>query len=274
MKPLERLEKASIAFLEATKVLKREKELIPIEKTLEKKMAVIFRKQGKAFIAAFEKYSGLFTEAFPSTDMNSLFDGMEAGTAEDMTLAIKAGTSTAYTAGIDGVSIAGYAMSFTVKHPDAMKWLEEHAAEMVTKIDETTRETIGSLVTQGMEEGWSYGKTAKEITSRFEEFAVGKPQAHIDSRAHLVAVTESGNAYEQGARDSMDVLRAQGLEVEKSWNTVGDDLVTDECLANEAEGWIPIDDEFSSGDLNPLRFPGCRCNCTYQVAGAAGAEVA
>ncbi|GAH30166.1 unnamed protein product, partial [marine sediment metagenome] len=47
---------------------------------------------------------------------------------------------------------------------------------------------IAKVVTKGVGEGQSYDKVAREIKSRFNQFAVGKPQLHIQSRAHLVAV--------------------------------------------------------------------------------------
>lgn len=262
-------------LLEAVRVLNREKVLAKIEKKLEKQMQVLFRKQGRLFRERLKKYQGQFTESLADADLADILDSVGNDSADEMHQIIHVANSTAYGWGIDAASDIGHVISFKVGHPEAMKWLDEHAAEMVTKIDETTRGYISGVVQQGVEEGWSYSRMAREISGRYEEFAVGMPQGHIESRAYLVAVTETGNAYEQGHRDSMDVLTSQGLNVEKSWNTMGDDLVTEECAANEDAGWIPIDEDFPSGDQQPLRFPGCRCNATYQVAGAGegGSEV-
>jgi hypothetical protein len=89
---------------------------------------------------------------------------------------------------------------------------------------------------------------------------MGMPQQHIDSRAHLVAVTETGNAYAEGQLEVAQELAAAGIEMEKAWITVGDDRVTEGCRENEAAGWIGLDDPFPSGHQRPLRFPGCRCD--------------
>ena len=103
------------------------------------------------------------------------------------------------------------------------------------------------------------------IRDRFEEFAVGKPQLHIESRAHLIAVTEVGEAYSAGSLAAGEALEEAGVAMEKSWSTVGDDRVSAGCLGNEDAGWIPLNDDFPSGHQRPLRFPGCRCDLLMQA---------
>lgn len=151
-------------------------------------------------------------------------------------------------------------LSFDLANPRAVQYLRDYGARQVTRINESTRDQLQKLITQAIDEGWSYNKTAEAIIDRFDGFANGMPQQHIDSRAHLVAVTETGNAYAEGnlivARDLQDA----GLTMEKAWSTVGDSRVTEECKANEDAGWIGIDKEFPSGHQRPLRFPGCRCD--------------
>lgn len=44
------------------------------------------------------------------------------------------------------------------------------------------------------------------------------------------------------------------------------------CLANESEGWIPLEDSFSSGDLIPVSHPGCYCSIDLKAG--AGAKAA
>lgn len=154
--------------------------------------------------------------------------------------------------------------------PEAVSYLQQHGASMVTKIDETTRGYIKTQVQRALDEGWSYNRTAKAITNRYKDFAIGKPQLHIQSRAHLVAITEVGNAYEQGGWEVAQYLQSQGLPMEKYWSNVGDDKVSDGCLENTAAGWIPLNDPFPSGHMRPLRFPGCRCGALYQRIGVRG----
>ena len=158
----------------------------------------------------------------------------------------------------------GFEIDFDLDHPRAVEYLEKHAAEAVTQINDTTRDRIGNIVTQGLDEGWSYQKMADEIENRFEEFAVGRPQEHIRSRAEHVAVTETANAYESGLNEVAGEMKKQGLEMEKYWENVGDNKVSDGCQENTNAGWIPYDESFPSGDQHSPRFPGCRCSILYR----------
>lgn len=163
---------------------------------------------------------------------------------------------------------AGVAVSFTLKNPRAVSFLAEYGAQRVTMINETTRQYIKTVITQGVEEGWSYDKTAKAITERYSEFAVGKPQQHIKSRAHLISITECGEAYVEGNMEVAQDLEDAGLTMVKKWSTVGDSKVSDGCRDNEAVGWIPLNQAFPSGHQRPLRFPGCRCDLMTKRADA------
>lgn len=152
-------------------------------------------------------------------------------------------------------------ISFDLANPRAVAYLEQYGAERVTMVNDTTREVIKGIVAQGVDEGWSYDQTAKAITDRFAEFADGRPQEHIDSRAHLVAVTEAGEAYEAGNHMAAEELAASGIEMEHFWLTVGDDKVdVPDCLTNQEQGWIPLAQAFQSGHPHPLAHPACRCS--------------
>ena len=80
------------------------------------------------------------------------------------------------------------------------------------------------------------------------------PVSYTHLRAH-----ETGNAYEEATLIQSQSLQSAGLPMEKYWLTSHDDRVSDGCMENEDVGWIPLDDAFPSGDMRPLRFPGCRC---------------
>ena len=49
----------------------------------------------------------------------------------------------------------------------------------------------------------------------------------------------------------------------KKWITVGDERVSDMDIDNQAQGWIKIDEAFSSGNQNPPSHPNCRCTLAY-----------
>ncbi len=219
-------------FLEAA----GEAEKARIEAELEKAAGQAFGQSGEAFGEA----------AKTGTDIAAATEAALDAGRPALTEAIQTATEAAIQLGMaDQASALG--ISFDLKNPRAVAYAQEHAAAIVTKIDEETRRQIHDLVVQGTEEGWSYDRIAKEITARFAQFAEGKPQEHIDSRAHLVAVTEVGNAYEEGNLIAAQGLASAGLEMEKMWETVGDNRVSEGCRENQMAGWIPLDQPFPSG---------------------------
>ena len=117
------------------------------------------------------------------------------------------------------------------------------------------------MITTGLDEGWSYSQTAREIRKLYDGPISTK-------RAQLIATHEAAQAYEAGNRAFADTLKDDGIIMEKMWTTSHDDRVSDGCEVNEADGWIPIDQPHSSGHQEPPRFPGCRCYEQYRQAKA------
>lgn len=156
--------------------------------------------------------------------------------------------------------------AFSLKNPRAVAYLEQHGAALVTKINDETKAQMRTLLTQAVDEGWSYTRTAKAIKEQFDGFAGLKPQQHIRDRATLVAVTEAGQAYEEGSLIVAKGLGESGIPMQKYWRTSGDERVSDGCKDNQAAGWIGLEELFPSGHERPLRFPGCRCSAKYQRA--------
>lgn len=213
-------------------------------------------------------------ESIEGGDLDSVFEKAAKKTLKLFLDPLAAAAGAALESGaLALVGRLGIAYAFDLKNPRAVAYLK--TAEMLVKqLNETTKEDLRTTVLYGLENGWSYQKTARSLQERFKgyydpgswwNFDSPRPQGHIDSRAHLVAVTESGNAYEAGNYLVVEDLADAGIQVEKKWSTIGDDRVSEGCLENEAEGWIPADQPHKSGDLHPLRFPGCRCDEYYQV---------
>ncbi len=115
-----------------------------------------------------------------------------------------------------------------------------------------TRTRVNSLVTQTIERGDSLGTLQKSLR---EDFAFSPERARVVSR------TETATAQGQGAKQA---AVAQGFN-EKRWITQGDDIVSEECLANEAQGWIKIGDPFDSGVDTIPQHPNCRCNVRHRL---------
>jgi hypothetical protein len=262
-------------FLAEAQATEREAAIEPVVKRVVKKVAAAFDAEGEHFLTLWNPPGG--GSAIPGPDEfgdDAWGPWLEAafGLAAPLFLAaIQDAVGAGLEAGAKAQSdTLGIGVSFDLKNPRAVAYLEQHGAALVTKIDDTTREYIKTVVTNGVRDGQSYDEIAKSISDRYEEFKVGKPQEHIDSRAHLVAVTEMGEAYEAGNQIVAQDLMDAGLDMEKFWQTSEDERVSDGCQENQDAGWIPIADPFPSGHMHPLRFPGCRCMALYRRKGAGG----
>lgn len=246
--------------------------LRPIEVELEKAMEEAFFRQGEAFIRRLKAFKPWFPpeelkeQLIPTglsvAEIMSLWEEIALGTwyffEQPMNTAAVKAMMAGKAAAIANVSWMG---SFTLGFDEMLlNQIPALTKMQVHSINRTTQKYINTQIRHAMEEGWSYNRTAKAIIGRFKEFAIGKPQLHIQSRAHLVAITETGNLYVEGTMRTARELEAMGLVQEKFWLTVGDDRVSDGCRANTAVKWIPLNQPFPSKDMQPLRFPGCRCD--------------
>jgi hypothetical protein len=280
-----------IEFIEAVKRADRHRKIERIERRLELSLRKAFKEQGRIFVRGLSKFKNRFSEAaqtgdwrlaIPShfgddkmvivdeamvpTEWMFVFYETAKKTLGMFEKPIDAAAQVALQHGaLSQIADVGMKLSFDLKNPKAIAYLDQYAAKQVTNINETTREYLNTIMTQAANEGWSYDKTAEAITERFEEFAIGKPQEHIDSRAHLIAVTEVGNANLEGQMIVAQDLQDAGIVMEKAWDTVGDDKVSEGCQANAAVDWIPLNKEFPSGHMRPLRFPGCRCDLKTRI---------
>lgn len=267
------------ALLEATmRRVKRIGALIPIQQELELALEEAFFRQGEMFISQFKKLKPWFPpeelkEAYiplnlSPAEIDALWQLVAMGSLSYFEGPMNAAAVKAMLAGKSSViAELNWIGSFQLGFDEALlNQIPALTKMQLHSINRTTQKYINTQIRHAMDEGWSYDRTAKAITDRFEEFAIGKPQLHIRSRAHLVAVTETGNLYVEANMQTANAMEEMGLKVEKYWANVGDTRVSDGCLANTADGWIPNKSLFTSGHMQPLRFPGCRCDVHHRRA--------
>lgn len=83
-----------------------------------------------------------------------------------------------------------------------------------------------------------------------------------DYRANLIARTEMGNASNAAQIEGTRLKIEKGElspATRKMWSTSGKKTVCPICERNELEGFIPMQQEFSSGHDRPLAHPNCQC---------------
>lgn len=146
----------------------------------------------------------------------------------------------------------------------AIVWGEQRSAELVGMryvdgvlvpnpnarwaITDSTRDMLRDTINAGLDEGLSM----QELASRIED-----SYAFSSSRAEAIARTETAMADMAG---TMESYRATPGVIGKEWLTAGDDMVSDDCLSNEAAGIIPLDQKFPAGDDAPPNHVNCRCD--------------
>jgi hypothetical protein len=140
-------------------------------------------------------------------------------------------------------------MKFDSRDPRAVAWAEEHAAELIDGVTETTRERIKAAIATALESG-TLDDARDDIAN-----AVGD-----DARADLIARTEVMTATNEGNREAWDQAVEEGLltgNERREWIAT-----SDACpLCDELDGeTAPLDGEYpgDGGDGPPLH-PACRC---------------
>lgn len=146
---------------------------------------------------------------------------------------------------------------FGGKDPEAVKWAAEHAAKMLGKdgaggeLAQSTRDMIRQTITKAMQEDVSLTDMADILRGAY---------AFSDERAELIAVTEIHNAQGHGAYVGAVAIGAKA----KKWLLSNDENKCPVCIANGEQGWVPIDQDFQSGDAAPLAHPRCQCGAAYR----------
>jgi hypothetical protein len=286
------VEAAIVRLVEAKRRQSKGRALKAVQGEIEAALEVGWRAQGRLVLKGFEglqrswpeparflKEGGMvrvwLREAVDEGDLDGIFEEAAKRTFDLFAEPLTEAAGQALASGALGlVGRLGLEAAWDLKNPRAVRYLEAYGGLLVRQLNETTLGDLRTTLVYGLENGWSYTKTARAIQERFRgyydtgswwNFDAPRPQGHIASRAHLVAVTESGNAYEAGSYMVVEDLAEAGMRVEKRWSTVGDDKVSEGCRENEAEGWIAAEQAHKSGDMHPLRFPGCRCDELYEV---------
>jgi len=142
----------------------------------------------------------------------------------------------------------------------AIRYAEKRAAQMVTKIDQETKDVLRKIITDGIKNKRGIDGLARDLRNQFRDWR--RISEMPVSRSRLIARTETNYALSTGSFERGKEMGVTG----KSWLTFRDDKVRPEHLANEAVGVIPYDQSFPDGSMHPPGANPFNCRCVLLPA--------
>lgn len=132
-------------------------------------------------------------------------------------------------------------------------YLSEHSLMKLTGgLDETTVQRLRNALADAYKSGADYEGLVAAVKETYEGFS--------SVRSGMIAQTEMNNAYNAGRKQL-------GIDMgfnEKSWDPDATACI-EVCLPNAMQGWIPMDEEFLSGDDTPSAHPNCDCSLNVRL---------
>ena len=169
------------------------------------------------------------SKALHAAISQALADGYQAG---DKYRGSRATTPTGEPAGVSNIQ------------QKSSDWSNLHAGDLVTKMNQTSKQRVGEIVSKGIIDKAGIPGIQKALKAEFTDMS--------DYRAKMIAWTEMNRAYSTA---QFAKLQALGI-THKRW------IPTDPCpicRANAQQGAILMNDAFQSGDMYPPNHPHCRC---------------
>jgi hypothetical protein len=121
-------------------------------------------------------------------------------------------------------------------------------------ISENTRKLLQGDVERAITEGMSTDQLKDVVMDNY---------AFSEERAEMIARTETAFA---DARGNMIAYQESGVVKGKKWILASNHPEDDECDTNAAQGVIPLDEPFESGDMEPPLHPNCLCDVVPVLA--------
>lgn len=137
---------------------------------------------------------------------------------------------------------------------NASVWARSYSYDLVRGLTDTTRNVIRNAVSSFQE---TPDMTRRELVGLLDP-AFGR------NRAEAIAVTEVTRAHSAGMSQYQQRLAGQGVEMEKVWNTLADELVCPICGPLNGQPESEWRDRYPDGPPAHVR---CRCSATLRVRG-------
>ena len=140
---------------------------------------------------------------------------------------------------------------------NAVIWADDHAAELITQVEDTTKSGVRAIVSRALDEGWTNDELADALEDAHE---------FSEDRAEMIARTETQFASING---NLEGWRASGVVDGKQLALAQDEYCAEcEAMAEAYPDPIPLDAqfEFDGEEVDgPPFHPRCRCDLLPSV---------
>jgi hypothetical protein len=190
----------------------------------------------------------------------------------------------------------GIDISFNQTNPEAIRWITDHCAELVTNVTQVTKDAIRTIITRSFDEGIPPASAARMIREHIgilpqHANAVVKFRASLEQkldtmtpaemdaragryakkllnyRAKMISRTESINAACSGQQflweQAVDEELIDPTDLVREWITGINEKSCPRCVALDGKQ-APIGGTFPGGVLRPTLHP--RCTCSVSLA--------
>lgn len=144
-------------------------------------------------------------------------------------------------------------LKFDLSNEQVLEAIRGKTDLLLKGLHRTTKKFIAGKIIEGIEDGLTKTEVAESIR--------GSLPTTYAKRAETIVRTETANMINAAESETAERNGAY----QKRWVTVGDDLVDEECEANEDEGTINEHDSFQSGHFRPPAHPNCRCILQFDL---------
>ena len=144
----------------------------------------------------------------------------------------------------------GIDVAFELKNPKVLANLKDRSQFVIDSVDETNKDTLVNLISQGVDNNLSWNQIARQIT------AAGVTDQEGNSitgyRSELIAREESANAYRNAQNDffQQSGIQTHYWQLDSSHDSADCDGTCDD---NADMGDIPMDEDFEDTHIN------CKC---------------
>ena len=191
------------------------------EERIAKGIYAIFRKQEKELISILEREIKSYEIKSIEEDVRAFIENIRSTIPGYLFSSLQYTMKQAYAQAYKPFStfLKDYKKNlvFNIETEPAVRFLRSmetlHLSERDGSIFQTTKKEILTILSDGVKLGKSYTQIAKEIRET-------QPFVFSKSRAQLIAVQETGQAYGWANFEPAREMQNRGYKMEKKWNTV------------------------------------------------------